>query len=337
MFKLLAILCLFLAPLALHPSSASAQSQTKMIGPGKGGLEENHIVGLFAAWDRKATPMLVLRVHGAGMLQTFAEISPAGEFKLALPEVPAGKGFGSLTCGTPGTDGIVVVTDFSLLTNLPGFSSPGKWDRGLSTIGMATFSDAAFSSKIGSPGSRRANWLYSESARDVDAGECNNTNGFHLEPGWNAFTVTSGPSGGPHTYSAGLEDDLGWYWYAFPEDMAETKVSAPAQTSGQDASSEQTAAGGADVTAEWLHGEWSGVQVDVQMQMRLEPSGEVWLESIENGRRKVMEGKWTLADGEFSLTIPEGVLAFNVEMTSENGFRLFGKAASSDLRFTRVD
>jgi len=319
----------------LVPNSVSAQSQLSPIGPGKGSLEKNHIIGQFIKWDRKATPMLVLRVHGASILQTFADISADGQFKLPLPEIPAEWNFGSRNCGNYSKGLIVVATDISLLTTLAGFSSPGKWDRGFSEIGMAFLSDEAFSKNIGKPGGKRAQWLYSKVARTVEAGECNNTNSFPIETGWNAFTVVSGPSGGPHTYNPGLDDDLGWYWTAFPEDAAQRISANTTQNSGPGEKSEQPATEGSEIQAEWLVGEWNGVQVEVIIQMRLQPSGDVWLESIENGRKKTVEGKWSLSNGEFVLDIKEGLLRFNIEQTSETGFRLFGKAASSDIVFTR--
>lgn len=313
----------------------SVLAQMEPVGPGEGNFKDNHISGKFKNWDRKATPMLVLRVHGAGKLQTFAEISSDGEFKIPLPEVPAGKGYGSLTCGDPSKGRIVVVTDFNLLTTLPGFTSPGRWDRGMSEIGMATFADDAFAKNIGKPGGRRANWLYSEVARIVDVGECNNTNSFRIEKGWNAFTITSGPSGGPHTYKPGLDDDLGWYWYAFPEDITQGTPPIPEKNIAPDPSSDPSTTSGAVPKKEWLIGEWNGVQVDVRFRMQLKSSGDVWIESIESGRKKEMEGKWSLINGEFDLDVSEGKLQFNIEQTSENTFRLFGKAASSDIVFTK--
>lgn len=326
--------CVFLIFLLL-PNCVSAQSQP--IGPGKGSFEKDHITGQFLEWDRKATPKLVLRVHGAGMLQTFADISPAGEFKLPLPEVPADKPFGSLNCGDPNKGPIVVAVDVSLLTTLPGFSSPGRWDQGFSVIGMAFYSDEAFSKDIGKPGGKRGHWLYSKVARIVEAGECNNTNSFPIEVGWNAFTVVSGPSGGPHTYKPGFDDDLGWYWSAFPENAAQRNQSPPAQSSDPVENPEQPVAGGSELPAGWLFGEWDGIQMDTRIHMRLQPSGDVWLESIESGRKKSMEGKWSLKDGEFVLDIKEGVLRFNIGQISETSFRLFGKAASSDIVFTRKE
>lgn len=331
LFHALIVVQLFI----LGSDSVSAQAQFGAVGPGKGSFEGNHITGKFEDWDRKATPMLVLRVHGAGRLQTFAEISADGAFEIALPEIPAEGNYGSLTCGDPGKGGIVVVTDFSLLTNLPGFSSPGRYDRGYSEIGMATFADEKFAKNIGKPGGRRANWLYSKTSRTVEAGECNNTNSFQLAEGWNAFTVTSGASGGPHTYKPGLDADLGWYWYAFPEDAAQQSPSNPPQNSQPDGNPDPPAAGGTPVQAGWLFGEWDGVQMDTRIQMRLQSTGEVWLESIESGRKKTMEGKWSLNNGEFVLDIKEGVMRFNIQQTSETGFRLFGKAARSDIVFTR--
>ncbi len=208
-FPLLVLLCNF----------GCSKGQRHPIGPGSGSMENNYILGQFAEWDREATPTLVLRVHGASVLQTFADISEDGVFKLPLPEVPDEGNFGSMNCGDLSKGLIVVVVDFSLLTNLPGFSSPGRHDRGLSTIGMALFSDETYSKNIGKPGGKRGQWLYSKTARIVAAGECNNTNSFPLEAGWNTFTIVSGPSGGPHTYNPGFDDDLGWYWSAFPEDI----------------------------------------------------------------------------------------------------------------------
>ncbi len=54
---------------------SSIQAQDGLIGPGKGSVINNQIIGQFLNWDRKATPSIVLRVHGAGILQTFADIS----------------------------------------------------------------------------------------------------------------------------------------------------------------------------------------------------------------------------------------------------------------------
>lgn len=311
------------------PLFAVGQSRDGLIGPGQGNSGTDHIVGRFAKWERRATPMLVLRVHGAGTLQTFAEISATGEFKLPLPQVPAAGNFGSVTCGDRSKGLIVVATDVSLLTRLPGFTSPGRWDRGFSEIGMAVFADDAFARNIGKPGGKRAQWMHSFVARTVGAGECNNTNSFPLEAGWNAYTVVSGSNGGPHTYRAGLADDMGWYWSAFPEDAATPKAVKPPQPSGAPAPGET------DADAKWLAGEWQGVQVDVRMQMRLQSSGAVWLESIEGGRKQTMEGKWSLNNGEFVLDIRGGMLRFNIKRTSDTGFRLFGKDASSDILFTR--
>ena len=74
----------------------------------------------------------------------------------------------------------------------------------------------------------------------------------------------------------------------------------------------------------------------MRFRMRLQPGGDAWVESIEGGSKKTMEGKWSLKDGEFILDIPEGELHFNIEQTSEDGFRLYGKAAAqSDIVFTR--
>lgn len=325
------------AILLLVLASDSVFAQSQPIGPGKGSFGENHIAGQFAEWDRKATPMLVLRVHGSGMLQTFSDISAAGEFRLPLPEIPADGNFGSMNCGDRTKGLIVVATDISLLTTLPGFSSPGKWDRGYSVIGMALFADEEFSKNIGKPGGKRAHWLYSKVARTVEAGECNNTNSFPLKIGWNVFTVISGPDGGPHTYKPGLDDDLGWYWYAFREDVSKGNSSNPTQNSDQDENSEQPLTGESKVKAEWLIGEWDGVQLDVSIQMHLQSSGEVWLESIESSRKKTVEGKWSLNKGEFILDIKEGALRFNIEQISETSFRLFGKDAESDILFTRKD
>lgn len=330
--KQFSFVCVFLIFLLV---TDSVLAQSPPIGPGKGSFEKNYITGQFLEWDREATPKLVLRVHGAGMLQTFADISATGEFKLPLPEIPADKPFGSLNCGDPTKGPIVVATDVSLLTTLPGFSSPGRWDQGFSTIGMAFYSDEAFSKNIGKPGGKRGQWLYSKVARVVEAGECNNTNSFPIEVGWNAFTVISGPSGGPHTYKPGLDENLGWYWSAFSENLAQRNPPRPPQNSNPTKDSEQPVTGKTEIPAEWLFGEWNGVQLDTRIHMRLQPSGDVWLESIESGRKKSMEGKWSVKDGEFVLDIKEGMLRFNIEQISEASFRLFGKAASSDIVFTR--
>jgi len=309
-----------------------AKGQSSVVGPGPGGFEKDHLTGQFAKWDRKATPMLVLRIHGAGMLQTFARIDADGSFKLPLPEVPVEGNFGSMNCGGRGKGNIVVASDVSLLTTLPGFSSPGRWDRGHSVIGGAFFSDEAFSKKIGQKGGRRAQWLHSHVARTVEAGECNNTNSFSLEKGWNAFTVVSGPSGGPHTYHEGLDDDLGWYWYGFPESMSRAVTEKPKEEEAP----EPTVASKYQVTEEWLHGEWSGAQVDVTMKMQLHSNGDVQLESVEGGRKKSMEGKWSLSGKDFVLEIPEGTLPFKIEQTSDVRFRLYGETTGgSDIVFRR--
>jgi hypothetical protein len=315
--------------LMVAPNVLAGQSRLGPVGPGKGGVEGGHIIGQFAEWDRRATPMLVLRIHGAGMLQTFAEISATGKFKLPFPEVPAEGNFGSTTCGNRAIGLIVVATDVSLLTNLPGFASPGRWDRGLSEIGMALLADEAFSGTIGRPGGKRAHWMYTKVARTVAVGECNNRNSFRLESGWNAYTVVSGPDGGPHTYEAGLDGGLGWYWYAFSEDAAIRNSPTPTPVSGTPVPADSV------VEAKWLPGEWDGVQADVLLKMRLDSSGAVLLESAEGGRTQTTEGKWSLIGGEFVLNIREGVLRFNIKRLSETSFGLFGKDASSDIIFTR--
>lgn len=311
--------------------------QSEPVGPGAGKFENNFISGTFINWDRKATPMLVLRVHGAGMLQTFAEISSNGEFNIPLPEIPAEGNYGSMNCGDLANGLVVVVSDFSLLTTLDGFTSPGRWDKGYSVIGMALFADEKFSKDIGNPGGRRASWLYSKTPRTVKAGECNNVNSFALKAGWNVFTIVSGQSGGPHTYKPGLDSDLGWYWYAFPEDISSGNSLNQNETNETDDGSNQNFTGGAEVKADWLIGKWKGTQLDVQMEMHLKSSGDVWLESIESGRKKNLEGKWTLNKNEFILDIEEGELHFNIERLSDSSFRLFGKNASSEIDFSREE
>ena len=295
----------------------------------------NQIIGQFLNWDRKATPSIVLRVHGAGILQTFADISTSGEFKLPLPEIPPDKNFGSMNCGDLSKGLIVVVSDFSLLTKLPGFTSPGRWDRGFSVIGMASFCDEFFSKNIGKPGGKRANWLYSKTARNVEVGECNNSNSFSLKAGWNSFTIVSGPSGGPHVYNSGLDEELGWYWSAFSEDIASKEITKSPQKSYSNEKSDKSLSEIAKVEKEWLIGKWNGVQIDTKFKLDVKPSGEVWLESIEGGSKKTIDGKWALIEKEFTLTIKEGVLHFYIEQTSEKSFRLFGKDATSDIVFKR--
>ncbi len=321
----------------LFVPACSAQSQSGPQGPDQGGMEDNFILGQFVDWDRKATPTLVLRIHGAGRLQTFADISDSGEFKLTLPEVPAKGNYGSVNCRSLTKGLIVVATDISLLTQLPGFSSPGRWDQGYSQIGMALFADETFSMNIGKASGKRAHWMFSLKERSVEVDECNNANSFQLDADWNAFTVVSGPSGGPHIYHTGLDDELGWYWYAFPEDMAKGVPLSSSQAQDSVESTQKTRPDASEIKAEWLLGEWTGVQADVQMQMQLKPSGGVWLESEKNGRMKTMKGNWSLSDGEFVLDIEEGELRFNIEKSSETSFRLFGKAASSEIVFTRGD
>jgi hypothetical protein len=325
---------LFLAVLLFNISAIPVTGQSEPVGPGAGKFENNFISGEFINWDRKATPMLVLRVHGAGSLQTFAEISSTGEFNIPLPEIPAAGNYGSMNCGDLTNGFIVVVSDFSLLTTLEGFSSPGRWDKGYSVIGMALFADEKFSKNIGKPGGRRASWLYSKIPRTVKAGKCNNINSFDLNAGWNAFTIVSGQSGGPHTYKPGLDSDLGWYWYAFPENIPNND---PLNQNEVDEESDKNLTDGAEVKADWLIGNWLGIQQDVQIEMHLQSSGDVWLESIEGGHKKTLEGKWTLNKNEFILDIIEGVLHFNIERLSDSGFRLFGKDAGSEIVFSRKE
>ena len=310
-------------------------AQDGLVGPGKGKVINDQLIGHFIKWNRKATPKIVLRVHGAGILQTFADISSTGEFELPLPTVPPDKNFGSMNCGDPSKGLIVVVSDFSLLTSLPGFTSPGRWDRGFSTIGMASFCDDFFSINIGKPGGKRANWLYSNTTRNVEEGECNNSNSFSLKAGWNSFTIVSGPSGGPHIYNPGLDEDLGWYWSAFPEDIVSKELTKSHKKTSSSEKSVKSISKIAKVDKEWLLGKWNGVQIDTKFKMDVKPSGNVWLESIEGGRKKTMDGKWALIEKEFTLTIKEGVLHFYIEQTSEKSFRLFGKDATSEIVFTR--
>lgn len=327
--------CLFIAVMVLLSATNILFAQAQVVGPGDGRFEGNTLLGRFSEWDRTATPKMVLRVHGAGMLQTFADISAAGEFEIPLPEIPPEGNFGTLSCGDLGKGPIVQVTDFSLLTTLPGFSSPGRWDKGFSVIGMAFYADEAFSKNIGKPGGKRAQWLYSKADRIVEAGECNNTNSFHVKAGWNAFTVMSGRSGGPHTYNPGLDEDLGWYWSAFPEDDAQRASSNPIQPAGSDDNTKPPVAGNSEIRENWLSGEWNGVQLDTRMHMQLTVSGELMLENTEGGRSKTMKGRWSLKDGEFVLNIEEGVLRFSIEQISKNSFRLFSTTAGSDIVFTR--
>jgi len=213
-------------------------------------------------------------------------------------------------------------------------NQPGRWDREHSVIGGAFFSDDNFGKNIGKEGGRRAQWLHSHVERTVEAGECNNVNAFHLEVGWNAFTVVSGPSGGPHVYNAGLDSDLGWYWYGCPEKLNEANEGSDSEE--PDDSAAQPVAGDPIESAEWLFGEWSGVQSDTTMEMHLQPSGDVWLESIEGRSKKILEGKWSLNGEEFVLEIPEGKLVFGIRQTSKSGFRLSGEMTGGiDIVFER--
>jgi outer membrane protein OmpA-like peptidoglycan-associated protein len=95
------------------------------------------------------------------------------------------------------------------------------------------------------------------------------------------------------------------------------------------------AVAGSEVRSDWLIGEWNGVQIDTRMHMRVQATGDVWIQSVEGGREKTVEGRWQLKDAEFTLDIPEGTLQFSIEKLSTTSFRLFGKAASSDIVFTR--
>ncbi len=123
--------------------------------------------------------------------------------------------------------------------------------------------------------------------------------------------------------------------FAFPEDISSKDITKSQKKSSSNVKSEKSIFEIAKVEKEWLIGMWDGVQIDTKFKMDVKPSGDVWLESIEGGRKKTMDGKWTLIEKEFTLTIKESVLHFYIEQTSEKSFRLFGKDATSDIVFTR--
>jgi len=187
------------------------------VGPGTDlGSDAYRIAGRFEPWGRVATPVWVIH-GGAGRLRVFADIAADGAFAVTLPAIDDATPLGSRTCGAPGGPLVGVLAEIDLLTPLEGFTSPREIDRGLSVIGMAALADAAYAERIASPGSRRAAWLGSREAPTVAAGECNNLEPFELAAGWTAVTVEYGPSGGPHHYRVGLDADLRWHWWAFPE------------------------------------------------------------------------------------------------------------------------
>ncbi len=187
------------------------------IGPGEASFDGVSIRGRLADWRREATPTLLLSAPGNRVLRVFADIAGDGAFALVLPTIDDDTPLGSTVCGDPGKPRITVLFDVELLTPLDGFTTPDEHHGGLSVIGMAILADAAFANDIGAPGTRRVQWFASREARSVGVGECNNVNAFDLLAGWTPVTLVSGPSGGPHTYHPGIEEGLGWYWWAFPE------------------------------------------------------------------------------------------------------------------------
>lgn len=189
------------------------------IGPGEAMTEGGVFYGRFADWQREATPTLLLSAPGNRVLYVFADIATDGSFALVLPAIGDDTPLGSTICGYPGKPRITVLSEVELLTPLEGFTTPDDRHNGLSVIGMAIVADAAFANDIGAPGTRRLQWFASLDARSVELGECNNANAFELDSGWTPVTVVYGPSGGPHMYHPGIEDGLGWYWWAFPETL----------------------------------------------------------------------------------------------------------------------
>jgi len=207
-----------IAALAVTAAVSLAHAQyLGPIGPGEASLDGNAMQGRLADWQREATPTLVLSAPGNRVLRVFADIASDGSFALVLPAIADDTPLGSTVCGEPGKPPITVLFDVELLTPLKGFTTPDELHRGLSVIGMALLADAEFATNIGAPGTRRVQWFASREARTVAVGECNNDNAFDLLAGWTPVTLVSGPSGGPHTYHPGIEEGMGWYWWAFPE------------------------------------------------------------------------------------------------------------------------
>lgn len=191
------------------------------IGPGAATLDGNTMRGQLADWQREATPSLLLSAPGNRVLHVFADIASDGSFALVLPAIDDDTPLGSTVCGDPSKPRITVLFEVELLTPLEGFTTPDELRRDLSVIGMAILADEAFANDIGAPGTRRVQWFASREARSVEVGECNNVNAFELLAGWTPVTLVSGPGGGPHTYRPGIEEGLGWYWWAFPEDSSD--------------------------------------------------------------------------------------------------------------------
>lgn len=204
------------AVLVLTALSVAPAQELGPVGPGPASVGEASVAGRFLDWDRPGTPTLVLHGFGRG-LRVFADIAADGAFELVLPPIDDATPLGSVPRNPPGGSPVGHLTEVSLLTPLPGFTTPSEADRGLSTIGRAALADAAFAADIGAPGSRRVTWIASRVAQTFEPGACNNTEPFDVAAGWTPVTITYGPSGGPHHLTPGVPDDVGWYWWAFPE------------------------------------------------------------------------------------------------------------------------
>ena len=309
--------------LLILSSFTFAQDRYGPVGPGQGSFIDNHIRGHFADWDRQATPSLVLNSPGNRVLRIFADIDSEGNFELNLPEITANTPLGSKICGDPAKGLISVLINIDLLTPLDGFTTPNEANNGLSVIGMALFADKAFSQNIGVPGTKRVQWFASHTARTVEVGECNNENSFDINAGWTAVTVISGPSGGPHTYHSGIDEGIGWYWFAFDEEPKE--VSAP----------ELITAMPVGQHPDWLIGEWNSLEVDTRINLNLGASGEGKFESIE-GRIQTLEIKWAVDNDVFTIVFGQDADSLGIEKLSDVSFKLFDTIHNRNLFFNKA-
>jgi hypothetical protein len=296
-----------------------AAQEVGPVGPGPIAFDGAVIEGRFADWDRTATPRLVLQAPGNRVLRPFADIAPDGGFVIALPEIGPDTPLGSTVCGAPGKERITVLFDIDLLTPLDGFTTPSEANGGLSVIGTAVAADAEFATAIGAPGTRWVQWFASLAPRTVEVGECNNTNAFEIGAGWTAVTVESGPSGGPHSYRPGIEEGIGWYWWAFSESVAESPPPAPR---------EQPA---------WMVGSWQGVQGDTIVVVTLEADGVGSLEATEGGRSDRFEGPWSIGGGLFQLDTAQGPFMLQFEAGGEVGFTLYPERDGPGIPFVRLE
>jgi hypothetical protein len=298
------VLALLAAAFAL--SAPVVAQEVGPVGPGPIAFDGVTLSGHFAAWDRTATPRLVLQAPGNRVLRPFADIASDGAFTIVLPEIGPDTPLGSTVCGAPGKARITVLFDLDLLTTLEGFTTPSEANGGLSVIGMAVAADAEFATDIGAPGTRWVQWFASLAPRTVE-----------VDAGWTAVTVVSGPSGGPHVYRPGIEEGIGWYWWAFSESAAESPPPAPR---------EQPA---------WMVGSWQGVQGDTTVVVTLGADGVGSLEATEGGRSDRFEGPWSIGGGRFQLDTDQGPFLLLFEADGEVGFTLYPERDGPGIPFVR--